>query len=118
MTFSSILQFQIHYRNSTQRAPYLLTPKKCGHPCKLQTLIEISHPLIPTDWVKECQMDTAKPTNFFVLKMHEHDDDQVDENNIDTTRIVLNYWDTTQPSSSWNPSALRKLQGKSFYLIL
>ncbi|CAL8098907.1 unnamed protein product [Orchesella dallaii] len=59
---------EIHYRNDTTQAPYLLTPEKCGFPCSFRKMMEITKPLIPVDWAKECNLE-SRPTDFFNLRM-------------------------------------------------
>lgn len=64
MTRSPFYNYPFIFITEIAPTTNILTPEKCGHPCKLQTLIEISHPLIPDDWVRESQIDSAKPANF------------------------------------------------------
>lgn len=110
---------KIHYRNDTTRPPYLLTQTSCGFPCKLQTFMEISQPLIPTDWVKECQTEDSRPGNFFTLKMHEHDYNEDEpltgmgpedvRNLVGSTSETGSFnWDPIQNLDVCSPSAFRK----------
>nr|CAD7461155.1 unnamed protein product [Timema tahoe] len=48
----------VFYLNNTSTLePHPLTIEECGTPCFLDTFINLTIPVIPTDWEKECQLN-------------------------------------------------------------
>uniref|UniRef100_A0A8B9J8C8 Lysosomal acid phosphatase n=1 Tax=Astyanax mexicanus TaxID=7994 RepID=A0A8B9J8C8_ASTMX len=51
---------EIFYRNDSSVAePYPLTIPGCAHHCSLEEFIKLTQSVIPTDWDKECMMNTG-----------------------------------------------------------
>jgi len=47
---------EILYRNGTDSEPYVLRPIGCPVPCTLAEFTELTKPIIPINWEKECQV--------------------------------------------------------------
>ena len=49
--------FQVYYRNDTTHEPYPIEIEGCPRPCSLSKFSVRNEPHIPTDWIKECEVD-------------------------------------------------------------
>ncbi|XP_061318170.1 lysosomal acid phosphatase [Pezoporus occidentalis] len=58
---------EMFYRNESGREPFPLTIPGCQHKCPLQRFLELTDPVIPQDWERECQVATiVHDTELFV----------------------------------------------------
>ncbi|KAM4666254.1 lysosomal acid phosphatase isoform 1-T1 [Amazona ochrocephala] len=58
---------ELFYRNESGKEPFPLTIPGCPHTCPLQTFLELTDPVIPQDWERECQVATIMhDTELFV----------------------------------------------------
>nr|CAD7409095.1 unnamed protein product [Timema cristinae] len=47
----------LYFNNTSTLEPHPLTIEQCGTPCFLDTFLNLTTPVIPTDWEKECQLN-------------------------------------------------------------
>ncbi|NWS48243.1 PPAL phosphatase, partial [Probosciger aterrimus] len=58
---------EMFYRNESGKEPFPLTIPGCQHKCPLQRFLELTDPVIPQDWERECQVATIMhDTELFV----------------------------------------------------
>ncbi|XP_033917571.1 lysosomal acid phosphatase [Melopsittacus undulatus] len=58
---------EMFYRNESGKEPFPLTIPGCQHKCPLQRFLELTDPVIPRDWERECQVATVMhDTELFV----------------------------------------------------
>ncbi len=94
----------------------MLTHPQCGHPCKLQTYLDITQPLIPANWENEC--NTFAEPNFLHGEKHRIEDD--DNEDVDEVKNVLRSDDGfTSFDKSWlAPDCITSSSGKLCMCIL
>nr|CAD7432325.1 unnamed protein product [Timema monikensis] len=49
--------YVLYFNNTSTLEPHPLTIEQCGTPCFLDTFLNLTTPVIPTDWEKECQLN-------------------------------------------------------------
>ncbi len=76
----------------------MLTHPQCGPSCKLQSYLDIIHPLIPVDWKKECQLNFDDDLEDFDEKNHNKN---VLKNGLPK---ITDDWFTPESSCFLNPS--------------
>lgn len=47
---------EMYFRNDSHRAPWPLTLPGCSHRCPLQDFLRLTEPVVPKDWLQECQL--------------------------------------------------------------
>uniref|UniRef100_A0A8B9XXS1 Lysosomal acid phosphatase n=1 Tax=Bos mutus grunniens TaxID=30521 RepID=A0A8B9XXS1_BOSMU len=47
---------EMYFRNESHRAPWPLTLPGCSHRCPLQDFLHLTEPVVPKDWLQECQL--------------------------------------------------------------
>lgn len=47
---------EMYFRNESNRAPWPLTLPGCPHRCPLQDFLRLTEPVVPKDWLQECQL--------------------------------------------------------------
>lgn len=47
---------EMYFRNESHRAPWPLTLPGCSHRCPLQDFLRLTEPVVPKDWLQECQL--------------------------------------------------------------
>ncbi|KAM8927780.1 testicular acid phosphatase homolog [Pelodytes ibericus] len=51
----------MYYKNDSSKDPYELVLPGCSSPCPLQHFTQLTAPVIPEDWQKECQSQEQRP---------------------------------------------------------
>ncbi|XP_074961538.1 lysosomal acid phosphatase isoform X3 [Phalacrocorax aristotelis] len=58
---------EMFFRNDSRKEPYPLTIPGCQHKCPLQRFLELTDPVVPQDWERECQVaSSVHDTELFV----------------------------------------------------
>ena len=47
---------EMYFRNESHRAPWPQTLPGCSHRCPLQDFLHLTEPVVPKDWLQECQL--------------------------------------------------------------
>ncbi|MEE6482724.1 hypothetical protein FKM82_013323 [Ascaphus truei] len=59
----------MHYRNESSREPYELVLPGCTSPCPLQRFTQLTAPVTPQDWKKECQSQEHQKSDVTTLAL-------------------------------------------------